>query len=273
MVKILVGVALTDIALGMIVLPQSFATGGVTGLCVILSKMIPLPVSILVLICNAILFVLGYIFIGKEFIFKTLIVSIIFPFGLDLCQKYNFLAEMSSDPLMSAILAGVLIGAGVGLVLLGDGSSGGFDIIGVILQKYFKVPVSIVMNVCDITVILIQVASNPFMKNVYGILAIMICTITVNKVLAYGQSQCEIMIMSQEYEKIRDSIYKEIDVGLNLLKDESGYLREDMQVILVVTQYKKIATIKRISVEEDPTSFVFVSDVHSVIGKGYTLSR
>ena len=60
MVKILVGVALTDIALGMIVLPQSFAAGGVTGLCVILSKMIPLPVSILVLICNAILFVLGY---------------------------------------------------------------------------------------------------------------------------------------------------------------------------------------------------------------------
>ena len=172
MVKILVGVALTDIALGMIVLPQSFAAGGVTGLCVILSKMIPLPVSILVLICNAILFILGYIFIGKEFIFKTLIVSIIFPFGLDLCQKYNFLVEMSSDPLMSAILAGVLIGAGVGLVLLGDGSSGGFDIIGVILQKYFKVPVSIVMNVCDITVILIQVASNPFMKNVYGILAI-----------------------------------------------------------------------------------------------------
>ena len=54
---------------------------------------------------------------------------------------------MSSDPLMSAILAGVLIGAGVGLVLLGDGSSGGFDIIGVILQKYFKVPVSIVMNI------------------------------------------------------------------------------------------------------------------------------
>ena len=129
------------------------------------------------------------------------------------------------------------------------------------------------MNVCDITVILIQVASNPFMKNVYGILAIMICTMTINKVLAYGQSQCEIMIMSHEYEKIRERIYKEIDVGLTLLKAETGYLREDMQVILVVTQYKKIATIKRISVEEDPTSFVFVSDVHSVIGKGYTLSR
>ena len=152
-------------------------------------------------------------------------------------------------------------------------NTGGFDIIGVILQKYFKVPVSIVMNICDITVILIQVASNPFMKNVYGILAIMICTITVNKVLAYGQSQCEIMIMSHEYEKIRERIYKEIDVGLTLLKAETGYLREDMQVILVVTQYKKIATIKKISVEIDPTSFVFVSDVHSVIGKGYTLSR
>ena len=66
-VKILVGVALTDIALGMIVLPQSFAAGGVTGLCVILSKMIPLPVSILVLICNAILFILVYLLVKNSF--------------------------------------------------------------------------------------------------------------------------------------------------------------------------------------------------------------
>lgn len=273
LVKILIGVVLTDIAFGMIILPQSFAAGGVTGLCVIISKLIPLPISILVFICNALLFALGFIFIGKEFIFKTLIVSIIFPIGLDLCQKYNFLVEMSADPLMSAIFAGLFIGAGSGLILAGEGSSGGFDIIGVILHKYFKIPVSLVINVCDITIVMIQLASNPFMKNVYGILAIMICTITINKVLSYGQSQCEIMIMSQEYEKIRNRIYKEVDVGLTLLKAESGYLRENIQVILVVTQYKKIAAIKKISVEEDPTSFVFVSDVHSVIGKGYTLSR
>ena len=273
LIKIFVGVLLTDIAFGMIILPQSFAAGGITGLSVILHKFIPMPLSVIVFICNAVLFVLGYIFIGKEFVLKTLLVSILFPIGLDLCQNYNVLAPMKSDPLMSAIIAGILLGLGSGLVLSGDGSTGGFDIIGVILHKYFKVPVSAVMNVCDCTVLLIQAVANPFMKNVYGVLVIMVTTYAINKVLSYGQSQVEIMIMSKQFEKIRERIYKEVDVGLTLLNAESGYLRDDMKVIMIVTQYKKIAAIKKISVEEDPTSFVFVNDVHSVIGKGYTLSR
>lgn len=71
--KILFGVALTDIAMGMIVLPQNFAVGGVTGLSVLLSKSIPLSVSMIVLFCNAILFILGYIFVGRKFILKTLL--------------------------------------------------------------------------------------------------------------------------------------------------------------------------------------------------------
>ena len=271
--KILIGVILTDIAFGMIILPQSFAAGGITGLSVILHKVIPLSISVLVFICNVVLFVLGYLFVGKEFVFKTLFVSILFPIGLDLCQKYNFLSQMKSDPLMSAVLAGIILGVGSGLVLSGDGSTGGFDIIGVILHKYFKIPVSAVMNVCDCTVLLIQAVKNPFMKNIYGIVVIMVCTFAVNKVLSYGQSQCEIMIMSKNFEKIRKRIFKEADVGLTLLKAESGYLRKEMEVLMIVTRYDKISLIKKIAVEEDPTSFVFVNDVHSVIGKGYTLSR
>ena len=273
LLKIVVGVILTDIAFGMIILPQSFAAGGVTGFSVILHKFIPISLSLIVFICNAVLFILGYVFIGKEFVFKTLIASIIFPTGLEICQNYNVLVPLKSDPLMSAIAAGILLGAGSGLILSGDGSSGGFDIIGVILHKYFKIPVSAVINVCDCSVLLIQAVANPFMKNIYGILVIMITTFVINKVLSYGQSQVEIMIMSKQFEMIRERIYKEVDVGLTLLNAESGYLRDDMKVIMIVTQYNKIAAIKKISVEEDPTSFVFVNDVHSVIGKGYTLSR
>lgn len=273
LIKIFVGVLLTDIAFGMIILPQSFAAGGVTGFSVILHKIIPLPLSVIVFICNALLFVLGYVFVGKEFVFKTLIATIIFPTGLEICQKYNVLLPLKSDPFMSAIIGGVLLGIGSGMILSGDGSSGGFDIIGVILHKYFKIPVSAVINVFDCSVLLIQAVANPFMKNVYGVLVIMITTYVINKVLSYGQSQVEIMIMSKEFEKIRERIYKEADVGLTLLNAESGYLRNDMKVIMTVTQYNKIAAIKKISVEEDPTSFVFVNDVHSVIGKGYTISR
>ena len=161
--KILFGVALTDIAMGMIVLPQNFAVGGVTGLSVLLSKSIPLSVSMIVLFCNAILFILGYIFVGRKFILKTLLVSIAFPIGLDICQRINFLLPLKSDPLVSAIIAGLLVGIGSGLVLKGDGSNGGFDILGVIFNKYFKISVAVVMNICDCLVLLAQALQKDFM--------------------------------------------------------------------------------------------------------------
>lgn len=174
---------------------------------------------------------------------------------------------------VSAIIAGLLVGIGSGLVLKGDGSNGGFDILGVIFNKYFKISVAVVMNICDCLVLLAQALQKDFMQNVYGLIVIFICAFAVNRVLSYGQSQCEIMIMSKEHIKIKQRIYEEVDAGLTLLHAESGYLSEKMKVIMVVTQYKKIAEVKQIAVSEDPTAFVFVSDVHSVSGKGYTISR
>lgn len=193
--------------------------------------------------------------------------------GLDICQRINFLLPLKSDPLVSAIIAGLLVGIGSGLVLKGDGSNGGFDILGVIFNKYFKISVAVVMNICDCLVLLAQALQKDFMQNLYGLIVIFICAFAVNRVLSYGQSQCEIMIMSKEHIKIKQRIYEEVDAGLTLLHAESGYLSEKMKVIMVVTQYKKIAEVKQIAVSEDPTAFVFVSDVHSVSGKGYTISR
>ena len=273
LLKILSGVILTDIAFGMIILPQGFAVGGVTGLSVIIGRMLPLPVSVLVFCCNMVLFVLGCVFISREFVLKTLLVSVSFPIGLDICQRCTFLAPMKSDPLASAVIGGLLLGIGSGLVLRGDGSNGGFDILGVIFNKYFGIPVAIVMNLCDCSVLLTQAVRNPFMKNIYGLIVIMVCSLAVNKVLSYGKSQCEIMVMSKNHAKIRQRVYDEVDAGLTLLNAESGYLGEDMKVILIVTQYDRIAAVRQIAVEEDPTAFVFVNDVHSVSGKGYTIAR
>ena len=273
LIKIASGVILTDVAFGMIILPQGFAVGGVTGLSVIIEKLIPLPLSVLVFCCNMALFVLGYIFISREFVLKTLLVSVTFPIGLDICQRCTFLAPLKSDPLSSAVIGGLLLGIGSGLVLRGDGSNGGFDILGVIFNRHFGIPVAVVMNLCDCSVLLAQAVRNPFMKNVYGLIVIMVCSLAVNRVLSYGRSQCEIMIMSKRHEKIKQRIYDEVDVGLTLLDAESGYHGDEMKVILIVTRYDRIADVKRVAVDEDPTAFIFVNDVHSVSGRGYTIER
>ena len=112
---VILGSCLTASAFGLIVLPTGFAAGGVTGLSVLLQKIIPLPVSTMVLIINISLFLLGLIFVGKEFVFKTFLTSLIFPLVLEITQHIHVFSELAADSFVSSLLAGGILGLGCGL--------------------------------------------------------------------------------------------------------------------------------------------------------------
>lgn len=271
--EIIIGAALTAAAFGLIVLPQGFVAGGVTGLSVLLGKVIPIPVSAIVLILNIVLFAMGWIFLGREFALKTLIVSLLFPVLLDLFQRSSALTVLAEDALLSSILAGGMLGFGTGMVLRGNGSCGGFDILGMVLKKKLGIPVSLVMYVCDCTVILTQTVTNGVLMTVYGVLVILIATLTVNRVLTNGKEEGQMLIFSQEYEKIRSELLEEQDVGMTFLNGESGYMRIPIKVIVTVMPHSKIESVKKAVYKVDPTAFVLMNSVRYVGGKGYTLSR
>jgi uncharacterized membrane-anchored protein YitT (DUF2179 family) len=269
--EIILGLVLTAAAFGFITVPQSFSAGGVTGLSILVHRIVPISLSLILLFFNIIIFILGWIFVGKEFIFKTLMSSFLFPFILDFFSHFNYLQELQKDPLLSAILAGLLLGCGSGLVLRGNGSSGGFDVIGVILHKYFHTPVSLPMYILDTTVILLQ--GNDLMHLLYGLTVIFLCSYIINKVLSFGKAHSKIMIFSHQSRKIRKMLLTEFDTGLTILKGESGYYEEDMDIIVTITSYDKISNIKKAVYTIDPFAFVVIEDVHAVLGKGYTISR
>lgn len=272
-VLILVGAALTALAFGMIILPQSFAAGGVTGAAVVLTRLLPLPLSILVLALNAALFILGLLLVGREFVMKTALASLVFPVLLEFFQEHQLLSQLSADPLLSSLLAGAILGLGASLVLLGDGSCGGFDTLGVILNKRFGTPVSLVMYVTDTTVILIQAADRPLLNTVYGILVILVCSAVINMVLTRGKSEGQMMIFSQQYEAIRQELLGQCDVGMTFLDGETGYLRKPIKVIITVIPHDKIEPIKKTVYRIDPTAFVLMDTVRFVGGRGYTIQR
>lgn len=270
---ILVGAALTALAFGMIILPQSFAAGGVTGAAVVLTRLLPLPLSILVLALNAALFILGLLLVGREFVMKTALASLVFPVLLEFFQEHQLLSQLSADPLLSSLLAGAILGLGASLVLLGNGSCGGFDTLGVILNKRFGVSVSLVMYVTDTTVILIQAADRPLLNTVYGILVILVCSAVINMVLTRGTSEGQMMIFSQQYEAIRQELLGQCDVGMTFLDGETGYLRKPIKVIITVIPHDKIEPIKKTVYRIDPTAFVLMDTVRFVGGRGYTIQR
>lgn len=267
------GSCLTASAFGLIVLPQGFAAGGVTGFSVLLNKVIPLPVSTLVLIVNLTLFALGWIFVNRDFVLKTLMTSLIFPFALEITQQLDFLGELAADSLVSSLLAGGLLGLGCGLILLGNGSGGGFDIIAVILNKKFGVPVSVVMYLCDFVVILTQTATGGILKTVYGVIVILVSCFIIDKVLVRGKAAGRIFIFSEKQEEIRTQLLSKLDVGMTFLNAESGYNRKATKVIMTVVYMDKVEKVKRCVYAIDPTAFVLVDTVHYVSGRGYTMDR
>ena len=270
---IALGTALTAAALGLIVLPQGLAAGGITGLSVLLSRVMPLPVSAIVFVLNAGLFLLGWACVGRDFAFKTLLVSLLFPVLLELFQRLDLLAELSADPLISSLLAGGMLGFGTGLVLLGNGSCGGFDILGVVLNKKLGVPVSLVMFLCDGAVLIAQALKLGVLNTVYGVLVILVSSFTINRVLTNGKEEGQMLIFSQKYEEIRRALLDDQDVGLTFLNGETGYMRRPIKVIVTVMPHSKIENVKKAVYGIDPTAFLLLNSTRYVGGKGYTLSR
>ena len=271
-VELVFGTALTAAAFGLVIIPQHFVAGGVTGLCVILAKFIPLPLSYIVMAANILVLLIGLIFIGKKFVAKTIAVSLLFPFMLEACN-YISLQELSKDPLVSAIVAGVMLGSGAGLVLRSGASSGGFDVIGVALNKKFRIPVAVVMNICDLSIILFQVLTLPLLMTVYGILVICVYTRITNYLVNFGTGQSRIMIFSRHYEEISEKLLHEMVVGMTYFDGETGYDRAPIKVIVSVVPYDKVIPIKKLITSIDPLAFVVIDEIHSVLGRGYTLDR
>lgn len=270
---IALGTALTAGAFGLIVLPQRMAAGGITGLSVLLSRVLPLPVAAIVFVLNAGLFLLGWGCVGREFAFKTLLVSLLFPVLLELFQRMDILAALCTDPLLSSLLAGGMLGFGTGLVLLGNGSCGGFDILGVVLNKKLGLPVSLVMFLCDSTVLISQALTVGVLNTVYGVLVILVCSFTLNRVLTNGKEEGQMLIFSQKYEEIRRALLEDQDVGLTFLNGETGYQRRPIKVIVTVMPHSKIENVKKAVYGIDPTAFLLLNSTRYVGGKGYTLSR
>jgi len=270
---VVVGCCFTAAAFGLIILPQGFAAGGVTGLSILLCRVVPVSVSVMVLAINALLFVAGWVFVGRDFVIKTAVTSVIFPVMMDVFQHLAWLDELKADPLVSSVLAGALLGFGASMVLLGNGSCGGFDTLGMILFKKLRWPVSAVMWVCDCVVLLGQTMSGSLLYTVYGVIVVMMCSLVINYALTYGKAEGQMMIFSEKYEEIRVALLEEEDVGMTFLEGETGYARRRLKVIITVMPHDKIDRVKRCVQRIDPMAFLLVDNVRYVGGRGYTLQR
>lgn len=270
--ELLIGTALTAVAFGMVIIPQGFSAAGVTGISRVLSDIIPVPISLIVFIINMILLIIAWVFVGKKFALKTVAVSVLFPTMLDIFLRFP-IEELYDEPMLSAFFSAVLLGAGSGLVLRSGASNGGFDVIAVIINRKYRIHISTIMNIFDAVVILAQAFGHEIVNTLYGILVITISAGFIGKVVSLGTGESQITIFSKYHDEIRDALLKDMDVGVTSLIAESGFTKTDMKVIVSVVPYEKVVPVKKIITSIDPTAFVVVDDIRSVLGRGYTLDK
>ena len=177
-VMVIVGTTMTALAFGLLILPKGILAGGVTGCARLISAWCALPVSGIVLVINTGLFIAGYLCMGRAFVMRSVVSTLYFPLALELAQKLTQ-PEISSTP-AAAAAAGALLGIGGALVIIGNGSQGGFDIIAIILNKKWNLPIAAVVNGIDALLTLLQVIHASVVQIIGALPLVAMCGVTMN---------------------------------------------------------------------------------------------
>lgn len=273
LVYIIIGNIFIALAVNTLILENHIIVGGTSGIGNVLNHYFNIPVSLSVGCLNVCLFLVGLFFIGKKFAMTTLLSTFLFPIILQFFETHAMFHHYLEDPLLAAILAACLVGVGIGLILKANASTGGVDILAILLNKKFGFPVHIVLNCIDLSILVLQFTFNDTTHVIYGIMIVMITAVVLNKTLTQGTSLVQLTVISDHYEEIKQSILHEFDAGVTLLASEKGFTQENSKLLLSVLPYRKLPAIKAKIHEIDPVAFVIVSHVEEVGGKGFTLEK
>ncbi len=270
---ILLGNTIYCLAVVMFILPNQLITGGTTGLGLFFNHSFSIPVEYTVGIFNIIMFLLGALILGIPFALTTLISTFYYPIILGVLQKIPTLQNMTTDPMLSSVMGGIMIGFGIGIVIRAGASTGGIDIPPLILNKKFRIPVSVTLYALDFTILILQMFYTNKEKVLYGIFMVLTYTIVLDRILLMGKSQTQVKIISKEYEKINCAIQTNLDRGTTLLHMESGYLHKDSFAILTIVSSRELNKLNEIVMGIDKNAFMIINQVNEVHGHGFTTEK
>ena len=270
---VLVGNAILAFTVVAFIVPHGVIMGGATGIGLTIAHYVPVDLSIIIFIVNSILFVLGAAVLGKKFAVATIASTFIYPTFLSIVQKIPGIDGLTDNLMLATLYAGALLGVGIGLIVRVGSSTGGTDIVALVLNKWFHIPVAGLLYVIDFLVLGGQVFFSDTEQIMYGVLMLVLETAILNKVMLLGQSQIQLFIISEEYEHIREKMLKELDAGVTMVHIETGYGQENRKGVLCVIPNRKLYSVKELVQAIDPKAFITITQINEVRGRGFSMER
>ena len=262
---IALGSALCSVAINGILIPHKFFGAGFTGVALIIHYVVPsLSVAVLYFILNIPVFCLGWLYVGRRFFLYSIAGMFIFTGTL----VWIHISLPVHDKMLSAVLAGIILGVGSGIILRSVGSAGGLDILSVIFLKRFSIRLGTTILASNSLVLVAGAVLFSLEGALYTLIYIFVSSYMVNLVVTGLSQRKAVYIISPLWEEISHEIMDKIQRGVTIIKGQGGYTGRDEQILYTVISFRELPQLKQLIRGVDPSAFVVVTDTLEVMGHG-----
>ena len=265
--QILLGSLIGGVAYPLFLTPNRIAPGGITGIAMILNHLTHWPVGVMSLVLNIPLFLIGYRAMGKIFAFRSLVATVLFSLFIDILP----LRPLTEDPLLGTLYGGILLGAGLGLIMRGGATTGGSDMIARMVHKRFQfISVGTFLFAIDCAVVIAAAFLIGTSEALYALINIFLAAKVMDAVIIGFSSNKACFVISSRWEEISRRIMQDMNRGVTQLTARGAYTGTDRPTLLCVISRSEIMAFKRILREEDESAFVIIVEAHEAIGDGFS---
>ena len=269
---IVLGALALDAGLVMFTIPNNIAPGGVSGLATALAQLLPVKIGVLSLMLNLPLLLSGCVVLGWRSLTKTLAATVLCSLLIDVLTP--LLPAYTNNVLLAAVLGGAMIGAGVGFLFLRGLSSGGTDLLTLMLQKKFpNLPLGMLLMVLDCTVVVIAVlVFRDLEVALYSGVTIFVSSKVIDSIMEGVNFAKVIYIITEEGDRVTAQLNEKLDRGVTVMEARGGYTGREKTVLMTVTRRNRLVQTLRLIKQTDPNAFSFVVNAAEVHGKGFRVT-
>lgn len=264
------GIALTAIALEYFFFPCDIAAGGVSGIGLVINKLLGLDTSMVVLVLNIILFILAFLVLGKSFGAKSIYATIMLSVFMWVIERHFTPGVLTENMFLASFFGSIILGMGAAIVFHQGASTGGTSIIASIISKFTPIGIGISVLLTDSFVCILAISVFGVDKGLFGFFSVILIGLVIDKFIDGFNTCKQVFIITSKEKIIVDHIIKNIDRGCTVLNGNGGYTGSDVKIIYTVLNTKQFISLKKYVKEIDPDAFVTVNESTEVVGKGFT---
>ena len=253
-------------------IPNGLASGGLTGLCTIIQYGTGIPIGWTFPAINVVLLLIGMLALGKGFGFKTIYVIALSSVLFEVLPRFEVLQVTTiPDMILVAIVGAAMESIGIGLTLLRGGSTGGTDIVAMVVNKYWPVSPGRVYLVTDLFIIslMLLIPEKGLVDMIYGFVVMIVFSFGVDYVLLGNKSSVQILVFSPKYKDIADHIIYNVHRGVTALQSVGWYSQAEGKVLLIISRKHQMNDVINEIMKIDKKAFISVSSANSVYGEGF----